>query len=180
MRENGLKKFQGLHAIREHLCRQLGLPTEPDSQETAEAILLSANTNHGESSIQAGNAHMLVGFANVEAFHMQEADDAFRRAYSLYAGHSSDDCLLLTGAIWALAHTNAYMVNFDLADELYEEAISRLNFSVGGGHKLTRACLSDYHQFLEGFAKDERSADAVLFFLTVTAGADAEEELQVA
>lgn len=164
--------FPGLATIREQLCRQLGLPTVPDSQEEAQAILLAANTNHGESSTQAADAHMLVGFAHVEAFHMHEADAAFRLAYAIYGEHCSGQCLSNIGSIWALAHTNAYLVNFDLADELYEDAIAALTRLVGGGHQLTRACLTDYHQFLEGFAKDDDSASAVLFFLTVTAGAD--------
>lgn len=173
MRESGFNKnFPGLATIRGQLCRQLGLPTVPDSQVAAQAILLATNTNHGESSTQAADAHMLVGFSYVEAFHMQEADAAFRRAYAIYGEHCSDQCLSNIGSIWALAHTNAYLVNFDLADELYEDAISALTRVVGGGHELTRACLIDYHQFLEGFARDDDSADAVLFFLEVTAGAD--------
>jgi|AGTN01.2.fsa_nt_gi hypothetical protein len=179
MRESGFKKnFPGLVTIREQLCRGLGLPTVPDSQEAAQAILHAANTNHGESSTRAADAHMLIGFAHVEDLDMPEADAAFRRANAIYGEHCGGECLFNIGSIWALAHTNAYMVNFDLADELYEDAIAALSRLLGGGHQLTRACLTDYHQFLEGFAKDEDSADAVLFFLTVTAGAD--DELEVA
>lgn len=170
MREFGFKNsFPGLNTIREQLCRQLGLPTVPDSQEAAQAIVLATNTNHGESSTQAADAQMLLGFSLVEAFHMHEADEAFRRANAIYGESWS---LANIGSIWALAHTNAYMVNFDLADELYEDAIWSLTRLVGGGHELTRACLTDYHQFLEGFAKDDDSASEVLLFLEMTAGAE--------
>lgn len=154
--------MNGLEIVRNELAAKYGL--NPLLQGELKRISELA-TAAQPLSIARADAHLLTGLAHLQSCHFVAALPEMEAAVNLYTRLTHADSRELGIATWALASSCAYLVYFDVADELYEDAISK--FCFGEHRELMLACMADYEHFLGGFLKDEASARAVEFFLSV-------------
>ncbi len=158
--------MNGLDIIRNELTAKYGLnqPVMGELKRISELARQAAPL-----SVARADAHMLTGLAHLQACHFGEALPEIEAAVACYSACQGAESRETAIATWALAHACAYNVFFDVADELYENAVQM--FCFGGHQELMLACLADYEHFLSGYARDEASARAVQIFLEVAAAA---------
>lgn len=112
---------------------------------------------------------LCLGWQYRQAHRYDDADHMFLQALKYFRVEPFEQNRNTSRTLWFLAENNYMHTNFDLGRSLFWRAVKEFAATTGLFDEEALACLEEFRELAEGFARDEDTADDVDGMLDFTA-----------
>ena len=148
-----------LDVIYARICQENGI--EASSVEEAVSLLESLLDSEGVGQKKLAAALIAVGWNHRKACHFEEAGHMLLQAVKYSRTSAFDMSRDTARALWFLAEAHYVDGNFTVARSVFWSAVKNFAKSVGLFDEEAQACMAEFAELAEGFARDEDLAEEV-------------------